>query len=100
MDLEQRLGDDESNEAITKILNDGFKSIHDAFKVNVPNYEFSGTTCCAVVMNGHKIFTANVGDSRAILVNKYRKVTVLTKDNKPSQTGERSRILNYGGRVD
>ena len=94
MDLEQRLGNDESNESLTKALTESFKSVHESFKINVPNYEYSGTTCCAVAMNGHKIITANAGDSRAILVNKQRQVTALTQDNKPDQIGEKSRILS------
>ena len=100
MDLEQRLGEDHSNETISKILTEGFKSVHDAFKVNVPNFEMSGTTCCAITMNGHRITSANVGDSRAILVNKQRQVTELTKDNKPDLVNEKKRILATGGRVD
>ena len=65
------------------MLKDSFFSVHDAFKENVPNSDFSGSTCSLALLNGHKIVTANCGDSRAILVNKYRKVTVLTNDHKP-----------------
>ena len=70
MDLEQRIGDDHSKEAINKNINDSFKAVHDAFHTNVPKPEYSGTTCCSVILNGHRIITANVGDSRAILINK------------------------------
>ena len=70
MDLEQRIGDDHSKEAINKTIHDSFKAVHDAFQNNVPKPEFSGTTCCSVILSGHKIITANVGDSRAILINK------------------------------
>ena len=42
--------------------------------------KYSGTTCCAVVNYGNQITTINVGNSRAILVDKQRKVTKLTKN--------------------
>jgi serine/threonine protein phosphatase PrpC len=30
---------------------------------------FSGTTCCGVLVNGRHLILANVGDSRAVIVN-------------------------------
>ena len=70
MDLEQRINEDYSKEALNKNIHDSFKAVHDAFQTNVPKPEYSGTTCCSIILNGHRIITANVGDSRAILVNK------------------------------
>ena len=70
MDLEQRIGKDDSKEAMNKTISDSFKAVHDAFYTNVPKPDYSGTTCCTLLLNGHKIITANAGDSRAILVNK------------------------------
>ena len=72
MDLEQRLGKDLSKKFIEKSLKESFKAVHDAFSTNVPKPQYSGTTCCTILMHGHKITTANVGDSRAILVDKKR----------------------------
>ena len=72
MDLEQRLGKDLNKKTLDKSLKESFKAVHDAFSTNVPKPQFSGTTCCTILMNGHKITTANVGDSRAILVDKKR----------------------------
>ena len=39
------------------------------------------------------------GDSRAILVNKHRKITVLTNDHKVEVETEKKRIMSSGGRV-
>ena len=51
---------------------------------------------------GSKIFSANVGDSRAVMT-KYLKDSwyekPLSKDHKPDLRIERSRILKAGGRV-
>ena len=51
---------------------------------------------------GDKIFSANVGDSRAVMT-KYLKDSwyekPLSKDHKPDLRIERSRILKAGGRV-
>ena len=55
---------------MNKAINESFKAVHEAFQTNVPKPEYSGTTCCTLLLNGHKIITANAGDSRAILVNK------------------------------
>ena len=98
--METRLDKDHSNEAIAKILRESYESIHFAFEANVPNFDYSGTTCCSVVLNGHRITTANVGDSRAILINNKRQVTQLTQDNKPDQKEEKARITAKGGRVE
>ena len=68
-------------------------------KDSVPSSEFSGTTCCLTLLHGHKIFSANCGDSRAILVNKHRKITVFTNDHKVEVETEKKRIMASGGRV-
>ena len=72
----------DSDEKITGILCDSFMSVNEAFVDNVPDYQHSGATCTAAMLNGHRIYSANCGDARAILVNKHRKITVLTNDHK------------------
>lgn len=94
--LNEEMPDDEK---IKTILSESFESVHEAFKENVSNSEFSGSTCTLTLLNGHKIYTANCGDSRAILVNKHRKVIVLTNDHKANVETEKQRILKMGGRI-
>ena len=68
------------------------------------NCELSGTTAVlCLLVDGKTIWTANVGDSRAILAKKNvltgRYIAVpLTKDHKPVGE-ERKRIVNAGGDV-
>ena len=55
---------------------------------------------------GTKLFVANVGDSRAILIKKNDDnpegfgVQALTRDHKPCDADEGKRIIEAGGRVD
>ncbi len=59
---------------------------------------FSGTTCVIVFQSGTKLITANVGDSRAIIV-KGDEVFPLSIDQKPNNEHELKRILKHGGEV-
>ena len=69
---------------------------------------FSGTTCVLVIQIGTKLICANVGDSRAILVNdkskdgvlKNSEIFELSHDCKPDLPDEKKRILMMGGTVD
>ena len=68
-----------------------------------------GTTACVVFMTDDKIYCANAGDSRAILVRKNvaskPEVVELSEDHKPDNESEMRRIEAagaqvFGGRVD
>lgn len=65
---------------------------------------FSGTTAVFGVLIGDKLFTANIGDSRCILATQNGsrgslKVCALSRDHKPDEPDEKTRILRAGGRV-
>lgn len=66
---------------------------------NVPNCQFSGTTCSIVLARGPQVISANAGDSRAIIVDKYGAVKQLSRDHKPDCPDEIIRIKKSGGRV-
>lgn len=89
----------DTDEKIVTLLTEAFISVHDAFHENVPDFQNSGATCTAALLNGHRIFAANCGDSRAILINKYRKITVLTNQHRVEDESERQRILEKGGKI-
>lgn len=96
----------------------------DKFYANVPNHlhqavhktnedlckqkfdtHLSGSTMTSVLFDRNTIFTANAGDSRAVLYsfNKAQggmKITPLTEDHKPCMPVEKRRVLECGGRVD
>ena len=76
------------------------------------NLENSGSTCVGLFLqqkNIHKIYTANVGDSRAIIIkesnnknsdnNNSWSYVQLSRDHKPSEKDEAERILKYGGEI-
>lgn len=65
----------------------------------------SGSTAVSCFMEGNMVFVANVGDSRAIVVKRKSKTTMiltkaLTRDHKVDDPVEKPRILAAGGRVD
>ena len=70
------------------------------------NSNFSGTTCVIVFQIGYNLITANVGDSRAILINsdnsqlKNSKIIELSIDQKPDLPLEKKYISEKGGIVD
>jgi serine/threonine protein phosphatase PrpC len=83
----------DTDEKVTGILSDAFMSVNEAFVDNVPDYQHSGATCTAAMLNGHRIYSANCGDARAILVSKHRRITVLTNDHKLEVPSEKQRCL-------
>lgn len=62
-----------------------------------PQWE-DGSTACTVLVLGDKLYSANLGDSRAVLCRKGRAVD-LTIDHKPGRPDERTRIAKAGGFV-
>jgi len=68
--------------------------------------ELSGTTLTTAFVQGDQLYTANVGDSRIILVSveddaskgQYS-VKQLTADHKPEDVEESKRIFAAGGRI-
>ena len=63
----------------------------------------SGTTACVVLMQGHKLVVANVGDSRAVLAKRSFDGSLvaeeLTWDQTPFRDDEVERVKKYGARV-
>lgn len=67
------------------------------------NCSFSGTTAVCSWIQGKKIYTANCGDSRAVLARlKDGKLVAkdLSTDQKPDDKGEKERIIEMNGRVE
>ena len=68
----------------------------------------SGTTCILVIIVGNHLISANVGDSRAIVVFdennspnlSYLKIVPISVDFKPELPEEKNRIINAGGVVE
>lgn len=51
-------------------LKECFLQVNKDIEGNVPNCQFSGTTCSIVLTRGPQVISANSGDSRAIVVDK------------------------------
>ena len=76
-----------------------FESVNKEIEMNVPNCQFSGTTCSIVLTRGPELVAANAGDSRSIVVHADGMAEALTQDHKPDLKEEKERILEKGGRV-
>lgn len=67
------------------------------------NRQFSGTTAVYGLRVGKKMYVANIGDSRCIIVRRGAsgtlEVVALSYDHKPETPAEKTRILRAGGRV-
>ena len=59
----------------------------------------SGSTCLILYITSSKIISANLGDSRSILITTDDKIIELSKDQKPENPNEKKRIEQNGGRV-
>lgn len=62
------------------------------------NGEKSGSTACAVMVDHTDIYVANCGDTRAILCRAGQAIE-LSRDHKPGDPEEKSRMEAAGGRV-
>lgn len=75
---------------------------------------YSGSTCVSVMTLGRKLFMANVGDSRGIIIKAISnqdsppksidpvgcQTEALTRDHKPDDPQEAERIIQHNGRID
>lgn len=60
----------------------------------------SGSTCILYMHNGEQYYTANVGDSRAVIGYENEKDVVFeTADHKPSSPEEKKRVEANGGEI-
>jgi len=66
---------------------------------NQLKHQDSGTTAVNFFIKDRKIFCANVGDARVIIIGKG-KVVPLTVDHRLSNPKERKRVEKLGGRID
>ena len=58
-----------------------------------------GTTAVVSLVVDDRLYVANAGDSRAILVQKGARAVALSIDHKPCLPEEQKRITDLGGRV-
>ena len=86
-----------------KILQNAITSSEEKLKEQKDiNLEYSGSTCCMLIIIHQKIICANIGDSRAILLTETIKEDILnlSNDHKPNFKKELERIKQHGGVVE
>lgn len=68
------------------------------------NCRLSGSTAVITLLQGRRLITAWVGDSRAVLLRRQSPTELrsieLSRDHKPALSHEKSRILSHGGCVE
>lgn len=94
-----------------------YKSMKEAFNISqqevvdmAQDTRYSGSTCVSVMTLGRKLYMANVGDSRGIVIRaapgnpndpaSQCQCTALTRDHKPDDEDEAKRIIANNGRID
>eukprot|EP01006_Ploeotia_vitrea_P023221 TRINITY_DN55665_c0_g1_i2.p1 TRINITY_DN55665_c0_g1~~TRINITY_DN55665_c0_g1_i2.p1 ORF type:complete len:337 (-),score=193.33 TRINITY_DN55665_c0_g1_i2:164-1174(-) len=99
-ELEKRKDLDKDVEGVTKAV---FDEVQDDLADSSIECTFSGTTATCCYINGKTVYTANAGDSRAVLARKDAKgnwtAIALSEDHKPDTEEEAKRIADNGGRV-
>jgi len=80
-------------EAMTHAFSETNKEVY----AQVSDVRFSGSTCTSLMVLGRKVYVANVGDSRSILVKgnnqEVTQVIQLSRDHKPDDELEAAHIL-------
>ena len=95
---------------LKEILNKSFILTNNKLlsKNNANNYnlKLSGSTCISILMdtnNLNKLYISNVGDSRALIIKemkyKYWTCQQLSRDHKPIEKDESTRIYKCGGEI-
>ena len=91
------------------IIKNTYQKVDEELSKQKFNSNFSGTTCIIVFQIGNNLISANVGDSRAILIYndnpkddklEESKIYELSIDQKPELPEEKKRIYKMGGIVD
>ena len=103
---EEGAKDEVPDDAWKEGMTAGFAKCQERLTAAMPlETERSGTTATLILTDGRRVRCAYVGDSTAILAHrspgmeKFEKITPLSKDHKPDAPAEAERILKAGGEV-
>ena len=94
------------SQVLEECLTKAFAETNSEVYKMVSDVRFSGSTCTSMITYGRKVYCANVGDSRTILIraapgnNDACLVRALSRDHKPDDPEESKVILANNGRID
>ena len=75
-----------------------FKNLFDPHNLkNINISSFCGSTCCTVLITEDKLYIANAGDSRCIILNQKGEIIYKTTDHKCTEKNELKRIEQADG---
>ena len=104
LDQDLSLIDPSNKSKLFKTISNTFKFTNDSMNEEEKlDSAFSGSTCVSIFYTPVKLICANLGDSRAIIGSfdgVLWKANNLSRDHKPSEQDEYSRIISSGGRVE
>ena len=93
-----------ANSNIKEALFDAIHEVSESLNASSIDSNFSGTTANFMILDGKTMYSANIGDSRSILItespNEQLISTDITVDHKPDDEKEKIRIEQNGGRVE
>ena len=87
-------------------LTEAFADVSNELSRDINDLRFSGSTCTSILAYGNKVWCANVGDSRTLLIRQDPKnldgcqVRALSRDHKPDDPYEAERIRLSNGRIE
>ena len=76
---------------MTKLMEKAFSDTNKEVYAMVNDVRFSGSTCVSVLTYGKKVYVANVGDSRAIVIRQKADGILgypISRDHKPDDPDE------------
>ena len=104
--IEKNIDNEKMSELLKKVyINTNLKLFAENMKLNLST---SGTTCISLLFPKKfpkKIYTSNLGDSRALIIHQENKENAtwsfvqLSRDHKLSEMDEAERIIKYGGEI-
>lgn len=93
----------DTEEDIEKFFKKMCSKVQEEFHTDKIDYQLSGTCAIMVLIKDGMIYTANLGDSRAVVASCAKDETCALEvsiDHKPTREGEKERILSSGGKIE
>lgn len=93
----------DTEEDMEKFFRKMCSSVQSMFQSDKTDYELSGTCAVMVLVKEDMIYTANLGDSRAVIGSCSKDETCALEvsiDHKPTREKEKERIINSGGKIE